>query len=48
MPTFLIERNIPGAAQLTREQSRDVPADYQRMLGRITSNHKTRLKEAHT
>ncbi|AEA28502.1 hypothetical protein Psed_6408 [Pseudonocardia dioxanivorans CB1190] len=24
MPTFLIERNIPGAAQLTREQPRDI------------------------
>ena len=24
MPTFLIERNIPGAAQLTREQLRDI------------------------
>lgn len=24
MPSFLIERNIPGAAQLTREQLRDI------------------------
>ena len=32
MPTFLIERNIPGASELTREQLRNIAATSNRVV----------------